>query len=120
MGCCGPPQGPYGPRPAPKQWKLKLTEELNSLGHMGRVVQPTLLRSSSTGVVAEVHVNGFVVSEPRAQMTDLMLQVDEVLLFKVGEGWAAAAGPSEASRASWLALFFRSPQRVVEVKGLGF
>lgn len=77
-------KAPYGRTSAPTQCNIKLTEELNALCYVRAPRNRGCSDPPAKEVVVEIHVDDFIVIEPSAQTTDLMMH-SKVFLLEVGE-----------------------------------
>ena len=73
----------YGRRPGPKRWYQTFRETLFTLGLEASLVQPTLFRHPTSGVVMEAHVDDIEISGPDEEVDAVLQRQGEVVLLTV-------------------------------------
>ena len=73
----------YGRRCGPKRWYQTCREILITLGLEASLVQPSLIRHPTSGVVMEAHVDDIEVTGPDEEVDAILQRLGEVFLLKV-------------------------------------
>ena len=73
----------YGRRAGPKRWKKTFRETLVTLGLEASLVQPSLFRHPTSGVVMEAHVDDIEITGPDEEVDTILQRLGEIFLLKV-------------------------------------
>ena len=73
----------YGRRAGPKRWYQTFRETLINLGLEASLVQPSLIRHPTSGVVMEAHVDDIEITGPDKEVDKILQRLGEIFLLKV-------------------------------------
>ena len=73
----------YGRRAGPKRWYQTFRETLVTLGLEASLVQPSLFRHPTSGVVMEAHVDDIEITGPDEEVDTILQRLGNIFLLKV-------------------------------------